>query len=373
MAGQPYTPDVGRRGWGRGSLYRHAVIVNGKRRVYYRVAINLGTDPFGKRIRREWQRRTKEEATRVLEENLRRLRVGLPLEEGRVTLGVYGAAWLEGMRPNVRPTTWSFYDVLVRLHLADLAYVDLNRLTAGMVRELVATRVKEGYASRTVRGVVGVLSMILRQAMREGLIVMNVTEGIRLPKFTERPARPFTTEEAYHFLEAVKGDWLESLFVTAIGTGLRRGELVGLSWSDVDLEAGVVHVRQAKTARGVRTIPMPPFVIEALREHGRGVGPIWKVTEDAVTRHFRLLCQRVGLPRVRFHDLRHTTATLLLAEGVDPLVIQSILGHTSLAVTARYAHVVSESQVEAMRRLGARLAGQSAGHPDEEASRETNG
>jgi len=336
---------MGRRGWREGSVYRRS---DGS----WVAAISLGRDGEGRRVRKEYRAPTRQEAARKLAENLRRLRGGLPLEDERMTLGAYAESWLAGVKPNVRASTWAFYEVLVRLHLRDLAHLPLIRLTPAAIRSLVAERVREGYAPRTVRGVLAVLGMVLRQAQGDGFLVRNPAAAVAMPKLEQRAARHFSVAEARRFLAAVVGGPLEALYVTALGTGLRRGELLALQWGDVDLDGGLLRVRAAKTPSGIRDVPLPAFVVEVLRRQGRGVGPLWRVSPSHVSRRFTVVCARAGLPRLTFHELRHSCASLLLAEGVEPLVIASILGHSKVVMTARYAHVIRESQIAAMSKLG---------------------
>jgi len=194
-----------------------------------------------------------------------------------------------------------------------------------------------------------------------------------------------TPDEVHALLDAAKGDRFEAILTVAIAVGLRRGEALGLKWSDIDLDAAVLRVRRAlvyvdgdlrfvdpKSKRSRRTIPLPSVSIHALREHRRrqaaqrlAAGPDWD-DEDLVFpsatggpmdpnnlgRHFRALCDRAGIGRVRLHDLRHTCASLLLAQNVHPRVVMEILGHSGIAITMdTYSHVLPELQREAADRM----------------------
>ncbi len=192
-------------------------------------------------------------------------------------------------------------------------------------------------------------------------------------------------------LHAAKGERLEARFTVALTLGLRQGETLGLRWQDVDLEAGDLRVRVAlqrvkgklqlvepKTPGSRRALPVPPSVVLALREHRRNqleerlaVGPLWQdsglvftttigTPPDAtnVVRHCRAILDRAGLPRMRYHDLRHACASLLLAQGVKLRTIMEILGHSQLSTTAEvYAHVLPALQGDAANRMEALLTG----------------
>lgn len=207
-----------------------------------------------------------------------------------------------------------------------------------------------------------------------------------------------TPTQARTFLDAIRGDRLEALYAVAVALGLRQGEILGLRWADVDLDVGKITVCQAlqrvdgrltfvepKSRRSRRTIPMPPTVARALRAHrARQLeerltgGPDWN-EHDLVfvsttgtpldgrnlTRRFQAVLERAGLPRMRFHDARHTCASLLLAQGVQPRVIMETLGHSQIGLTLNtYAHVIPELQREAAERMEEVLAWAGTTKPD---------
>jgi integrase len=198
-----------------------------------------------------------------------------------------------------------------------------------------------------------------------------------------------TREQAQTFLSQVAGDRLEALYVLALATGARQGELLGLRWEDVDLEAGRLAIRHTlsridgslgdpKTARGRRTVPLPPFVVTSLREHRRrqleqrlAAGRRWvdggfvfttrtgtALHSKNVLRAFQAALERAALPRVRFHDLRHSAATLLLAQGVSIHEVSWMLGHASIAITAdTYGHASEASERRTAAAMQAALTG----------------
>lgn len=336
-----------RREWGSGSCYQ-------TKAGRWRVAVSLGRDPFGKRIRKEWQRSSEKGARAKLAEVARRLDRGLPVEEARVTLAAYGPTWLASIASSVKPSTFAFYRTLLEVHLteSDFGPLRVARITPATVRALIGRMQSEGYRPRTIRGVLDVLRQVLRQAMADGIVDRNVVELVRRPRLEQAEPRHLTADQARRFLDAARADPLYSLFAVALGTGLRRGELLALTWRDVDLEAGTINVRAAKTAAGVRRIPLAPFAAAALAELEHAPGPIWLVSPTSATKRAAKIATSIGVEGMTLHSLRHSTASLLLDAGVDPLTIQSILGHTRVSMTAWYARAGDEARREAMAKLG---------------------
>lgn len=336
-----------RREWGSGSIYP-------TKRGYWRVSIPLASAGLGRR-RQEWQFRTEAAARRQLEAVQRRLARGQPAEESRMTLAEYAPEWLASL--TVKPSTVAMYRSLVTHQLGELRDYRLTRIMPADIRRLLAEREREGYSGRTRRGILDVLRMIFRLAERDGIVERNVAELVDAPRIDAKEPVHFTAEQAKRFLEAAKDDGLYALYAVALGTGLRRGELLALTWRDVDLAARTLTVRRAKTVAGVRTVPLPAFAGDALASLLRNPGPIFPVSPSHATRHVAVICERAGLPRLTFHQLRHSTASILLAEGVDPLTIRGILGHSRLSTTAHYARAEDAQKREALERLGRAVNG----------------
>lgn len=349
MAGQPYHDDVSRRPWGSGAIYP---VKRG-----WRVALNSGSDPFGKRIRQEWQFADEAAARRFLEQVQNRLRRGLPAEESKVTVGAYALEWLDS-RETAGPATIAMYRHLIANQLTEIADVRVAHLGAADVRHLIGSLRRAGYAPRTIRGAVDVLRMVLRMAMADGIVDRNVAELVERPQLDQAEPLHFTAEQARKFLAAAKisdpDDW--PIYVVALGTGLRRGELLALTWRDVSLKARTITVRQAKTKAGERTIAMSSTVYDVFRAiRPRRPGPIWRRDATRLTRRVGLICEAANLPKLTFHGLRHSAASIMLAEGVHPLVIQQTLGHSRVAMTGHYAHAELGQQREGMERLAAAM------------------
>jgi integrase len=230
--------------------------------------------------------------------------------------------------------------------------------------------------------VVLALRAMLAEAVREELITRNPAAIVRPPSLVHEEVKPWTPEEASQFLRATAGHRLYALFAVGVAVGLRNGELLALQWSDVDLDGGLVHVRQnvqrlpelglvygrPKTARSRRTIPLPARSVKVLRAHRArqaaevlALGPAWNecglvftssvgtlIEPRNLSRLFDQLIAAAGVRRIRFHGLRHTCASLLLAQGVPPRVVMDVLGHSQIAITMDlYSHVMPTALREA--------------------------
>lgn len=333
-----------RREWGSGSIYPTA-------RGYWRVSVPLPSDGLGRR-RQEWQYRTEAAARRQLETVQRRLARGLPAEEGRLTVAEYAIEWLAQLQ--VKPATKAMYGSIVRNQLGNVASMRLTRVAPPDIRALLAERDREGYAGRTRRAILDVLRMMFRMAEGDQLVDSNPAALVKAPRIDAKEPVHFTAEQARRFLDAARSDALYGLYAVALGTGLRRGELLALTWADVDRDG--VRVRTGKTRAASRRVPLPRFAREALVSVDRRPGPIWPYSPSYVTRHVGVICKRAGVPVIGMHGLRHSAASILLAEGVPIEVIRSLLGHTNASMTAHYARPEDAMKREALERLGRAVA-----------------
>ena len=262
-----------------------------------------------------------------------------------------------------------------------------------MLGSLIAHKTREGrLAPRTIQYMHSVLRAALNQAVRWRMVHFNAAAMVSAPRGARIEPKVLTPKEARQLLDAARGDRLEALYSVALALGLRQGEALGLKWSDVDLDAGTLRVRRAaqriphqgtqlvetKTVRSRRTLVMPPVVISALRSHRArqnlerlAAGERW-IDNDLVfasmtgtlsdgpnvTHRFRRLLNKAGLPPMRFHDLRHACASLLLVQGVHPRVVMETLGHSQISLTMNtYSHVLPALQTEAAEKMEALLGG----------------
>jgi integrase len=313
----------------------------------------------------------------------RDLDAGLDLGTAKQTVGAFLDRWLVDVaKPTVRPKTYASYAQLVRLHLKPaLGHHQLAKLSPQHVQAMMNAKSAAGLSPRTVQYLRAILRRALGQALKWGLVSRNVATLVDPPRSQRQDVTPLSPLQARAFLTAAEGDRLEALYSVAIALGLRQGEALGLRWDDVDLDAGMLKVRHAlqridgtlqlvepKTKRSKRTIPMPPTIVTALREHRVRqleerliAGPRWQehnlvfpstigTPADArnIVRRFHAILDQAGLPSMRFHDLRHTCASLLLAQHVPPRVVMETLGHSQIALTMdTYSHVMPVMQREA--------------------------
>ncbi len=306
-----------------------------------------------------------------------------------MTIGDYLERWLEHIRQRVRTRTSERYAGIVRGHLIPrLGHIPLRKLTPLVIQQFEAKaleggrlRGEGGLSPQTVLHLHRVLSEALRQAVRWQLLPANPAAAVSPPRPRRAEIAIVGPESAQAILDAARGTAVEIPVTVAIGTGMRRGEILGLRWADMDLEAHVAHVRQTlqdttnglvfeapKTDRSRRTVSLPEFVVSALRRHRSdqaarrlALGRAWldhdlvldrgdggPMRPDSLSSGFRQLTKRSGLDGTRFHDLRHAHATLMLAAGVHPKVVSERLGHSGVAITLdTYSHVIPALQAEA--------------------------
>ncbi len=303
-----------------------------------------------------------------------------PLSQ-QLTVGAFLSDWAELALTRLRPRTAESYAAMVRLYLIPaIGRIPLAKLEPEHVRRMLGDLAARGTLSATTRRYVrSVLRTALGQALREGKVLRNVAALVDPPAKAHRELRPLSREQVRSFLDGIRGDRLEALYVTALGTGLRQGELLALRWSDVDLERGELTVRHTlgrftrqlaptKTERSRRTLRLPHRVTEALTAHrelqkvvplsglvftSQAGAPLQSVN---VTRDLQRHLRRPALPHQRFHDLCHAFATLALEAGEDLGVVSRILGHTTLATTADiYAHLTPAMLDHAAERMDAIL------------------
>ena len=355
-----------------------------KRGSSYSVVLDLGRGPDGKRIRK-WHSgfATKRDAERARVELLGRIDQGAYVEPSRLTVAAFlRDQWLPGLKAQVRPGTWEEHRSKVDVHICPAFGGErLQRLSPAHLNALYADLLAKGLSARTVLHVHATIRRALADAVKWNYLPRNVAQQASPP----RPGRPelttWTASELRGFLEHVTGDRLYGLWLLAASTGMRRGEVLGLRWADVDLQAARVAVRQAlvavghqvvtsepKTAKGRRSVALDPATVEALKAHRKqqlaerlAWGPAWVdsglvfTREDGrplhpreVTRAFSRHVLAAGLPVIRLHDLRHTHATLALQAGVHPKVVQERLGHANIAITLdTYSHAVPALEEQA--------------------------
>ncbi|MEE1767535.1 tyrosine-type recombinase/integrase [Streptomyces sp. JV185] len=368
---------------------------------------------------------TRRETADKLAEKIADSNCGLPVATADSALGDYLTYWLGSVAVHrLRENTHTRYTACVRLHLIPgLGTKKVARLTAKDVRTFldrlrttcqccaqgldierkqccaVGECCQKHLSALTVAYVHSVLKSALEHAVREDELPRNVARNVKTTTYQPRRFRPLTAAEARQFLDAARADRLHALYELALRTGLRKGELLGLRWEDLDLTTGTASIRRSlqrtrtgglthlptKTRASERRIALPTECLHSLKEHKERqdtereiAGSDWRdnglvfttptgrpLDPANLTRRFRSFLDRAGLRRIRFHDLRHSTATLLLEQGVDLVVIKELLGHAHIGVTAGvYAHVRLRLQRQAIDTLGNALGSTDDGPED---------
>jgi integrase len=263
----------------------------------------------------------------------------------------------------VAASTHKRYGQLLSLHAYPyIGRLRLAKLEPTHLARLYARRTKTGLSPTTVLQLHRVLHHALKDAHRQGLAPRNVAELVTPPVKAEHEFITLSPKHARRFLEVVAGDRLEALYVVALTTGMREGELLGLHWADVDLDAGAFHVtRRLKRRTSRRQVLLVRVAVQALKLHQerqeeerRRAGSTWDdrglVFPNTIGRPINPLPDKAGLPRMRFHDLRHSAATLLLGMGVHPKIVSELLGHTQIGITLDlYSHVTATMQRDAVQ------------------------
>jgi integrase len=340
---------------------------------------------------------TKKEAQEELRKVQNQADLGTLPSTEKWRLADYLRHWLDKVvRPTIRKNTQASYDGVIRNHISKhIGGVLLARLTPVHVQGLYSSMEKERTSPRTRQLAHAVLRSSLDQAVRWNLVVRNVCDAVDAPRVPKKELRVYGPEEVRELLKTAEEHRLEALFVLAVSTGLRQGELFGLQWGDIDLETGTIFVQrqleevnghlaltEPKSAKGRRRIDLPGMAVDALWTHkarmlaeGHLDGQVFCDSEGGFLRksnfirkvfkplirktndRLRREAEKTGrepkvLPDIRFHDLRHTSATLLLSQGVHPKIVQERLGHSQISLTLdTYSHVLPGLQKEAATKL----------------------
>src|SRR5579883_2315724 len=375
---------MGKRGNGEGSVYQRKddgkwvaslTLDNGKRKVFY-----------GK---------TKKEVTDKLIKARSEQQQGMLITAPTQLLKDYLEHWIEEVqRPTIRLSSYVKYRKVLNAYiLPELGHIQLQKLTPQRVQMLYAKKLKDGLSPKTVNAIHGVLHKALDNAVKWSLVALNVFDAVSPPRVPLTEKRVLTVEQARMLLNSVREQRLEVLLTLALTTGMRRGEILALRWSDVNLREGSLQVRRTvdyiphygyvetepKTARGRRTIMLAPFVVEMLRTHhmaqmeARDKANGQWIDRDLVfsglhgdyfnpaflLKVFKHVLIDAGLPPMRFHDLRHSAATILLSMKIHPKIVQEVLGHSTINMTLdTYSHVLPTMQRDVIEKWNQAFRGE---------------
>ncbi len=359
------------------------------------------TKPWVAQITLENQRKktvgyfkTRQEAQLALRKALNDLEQGTFITEKDQTVREYMEHWLEYIhKPTIRLTTYILYRRILAKHiLPSLGGIALRRLRPEHIDHLYAEKRAANLAPKTISNIHKLLNTALNDAVGRNKLARNVLTMVKSPRALSAERPVFAPEQATHLLEALRNHRFEVLVIMALVTGMREGELLALRWQDIDFQQGKLQVTRTvtykakygfiitepKSAKGKRSIALPAFLLGLLKKHRIAhqemrlkAGEQWK-HEDLVfctqqgnfltdtflrERYYRIL-EQAQLPRIHFHDLRHSTASILLAMGVNIKVVQELLGHSHVTITLGiYGHVLPGMQEDAMRKMGDLLGG----------------
>ena len=381
---------MARRGHGEGSIYQRSdgrwaasiSLEGGKRKTFY-----------GK---------TRKAVQEQLKTALHQQQQGILATGPQQKVEQFLQHWLENVhKQSIRSRTYERYEEIVRLHLVPgIGHHQLQKLSPQHLQSFYTNKLEEGLSTTTVISFHNVLHKALETAVRWNFISRNVCDLVSPPRRKRFEIQPLSVEQVQQLLAVTRDHRQEALFLLALATGMRRGELLGLKWQDINFQAEMLQIRriltrvptkvkkpqgatyveaEPKTEKGRRSILLPQFVLEALKLHRfrqsearlkagvewqehdyvfcTSVGTHLHPTRD-VLNQLKVLLAKAGLPAIRFHDLRHSSATMLLSMGVHPKIVQEILGHSQISMTLdTYSHVLPTMQKEAMSKLNELLQG----------------
>ncbi|GEA15567.1 site-specific integrase [Moorella sp. E308F] len=365
-------------------------------------AITVGRTEEGKQKRIFFYGKTRQEVADKLAKALNDIKQGTFVEPDKLTVGEWLDTWLnEYVKPHVRPTTWGGYEYIVRQHLKPaLGKIRLKDLRPDHLQKLYNEKLAGGrvdgqgqLSNRTVRLMHVVIHAALKQAMKNQLVIRNVADATKPPSLKKKEIRVLSPEEQARFISILKDDRLGAAFLLDLATGLRRGELLGLRWRDVNLEEGTITINQSlvevrtgnaegkktmlmfqepKTKQSKRTIPIPKSILTELKAHKirqdhekSQAGPKYQdndlvfataegkpINPRNFNRSFYRLVKKAGLPPINPHALRHTFATRLLEADEHPKVVQDLLGHSQISLTLdTYSHASMDLKRRAAEKL----------------------
>jgi integrase len=370
-----------RRGSGEGSIYQRQ---DGR----WCAQVSLGFKPGGKPHRKLLYGKTRVEVSEAMKRTLREQQLGLVITSDRQTVAQFLTDWLENtVKPKNKQLTYRSYEWIVRTHLVPgLGRIPLVKLTPQKLQAFVNERHAAGLSAATVKHINATLRAALSQAQRWQLVHQDAAKLVTLPRSVRYQAKILTPDQANQLMQAIVGHRHEALFTVALTMGLRRGEILGLRWCDVDLEKGSLEVSHSlervkaeglrlsepKSDQAKRKLRIPQICLKILASHRsdqdrqrQWAGSKWHnddfvfttsigtpVQPDHLSRDFPAVLAAANLPRVRFHDLRHSCASLLFFLGVHPKLVQETLGHSTFQLTMdTYSHMIPALRNEVADRM----------------------
>lgn len=385
---------------GAGSIRKKTVIRNGQPYTYWEARVTIGTDPgTGKQLRRSFSGKTQKEVREKMQAAAVAVNDGDYFEPAKITVGQWLDTWAAEYLNSVKPRTVESYRANIKQHikpaigakrLSELTAVDVQRLYNGLTNKHNG----KPLSAKSKKNVHGTLHKALEKAVSLGYIRHNPADKPDLPKIQKAEIKPLADGEMVSFLDAIKGSEYEPVYTVTLFTGMREGEVLGLTWDCIDFKAGTITIKQqlqkvrgtggeytlASTKNGKTRIVSPAsYVMQVLTNQRKAqseqrlkAGPAWSnpfnlvftnalgknLCAQTVYLHFKKLAAAAGVPAARFHDLRHSYAVAALRSGDDIKTVQENLGHHTAAFTLdTYMHVTEQMRQESARRMDSFIAG----------------
>lgn len=364
----------------------------------WRASIQIGFQDNGKPDRKQFYGKTQKEVKEKLEEYKRQMLIGTTLNKEKLTLENWFYTWLFNYKKDeLKPTSFTRYYNLYKNYIknTNLGKIKLQDLKAAHLQKYYKNLLKQGVSIGTINQLNGKIKTCLSEAERQEYVLKNYAKMVKLPKSQEnKEIIILTKEQQEKLLETIKGHDLELLYIIALGTGMRKGEIRGLKWSDVDFIKGEITVNRTisniaiyendeivgwkqieqtpKTKNSLRTIPLPKNILTKLKkykkeqnEHILYMGDAYNnndyvfpnvkgelIDEKTPGRRLNTILKHIGIKPIKFHALRHTYATRLFEAGVPPKTVQHLMGHSDITTTMNiYTHVMKNEKLEAVEKI----------------------
>lgn len=387
---------AGKAAQGAGTIRKKTVTRNGKSYTYWEARYSVGTDPgTGKQIQRSISGKTQKEVSTKLKAATAAIDAGTYIAPNKMSVGEWLDIWTKDYLGGVKPRTVESYTQQIETHIRPaLGAIKLELLNAHTIQEFYNALGephgdKSGLSPKSVKNIHGILHKSLQQAVAIGYLRFNPADACTLPRVVRKELHPLDEEGITLFIEAVKGHPLERVFLVTLFTGMRRGEVLGLTWDCVDFANGMILINKqlqktpgggsnytlvsTKNSKG-RSITPAPSVMDVLRTQRRvqaewrlKAGPLWNdgglVFTDEMGNHlipqtvyhnFKRVVAAIGLPETRFHDLRHSYAVAAIRSGDDIKTVQGNLGHATASFTLDvYGHVTEQMKKDSADRMEA--------------------
>jgi len=349
----------------------------------------MGKDAISGKYKYQWitVKGTKKEADQKLAEILHQKDTGTFIKPAKTTVSEYLQLWLADHKLHLSPRGYERYSDIVNQHLIpDFGNLPLDHLKPEHIQKHYTSCEKKGLSAGTISYHHAVIHVALKTAVKRGLLYRNPADAVDPPSTHHKEMKTWTEDQVNVFTEVAKGSRYYVLFYTALFSGMRRSELLGLKWEDVDLMFGQIYVRRSlhhlkdgsyvftepKSAKSRRTIALTPSNALLLKDHWeiqtleRSMAGILLSAKDlvfcdvegkplrpnSITRAWAVLAAKCGLPIIRLHDARHTHASIMLKQGIHPKIVQERLGHASIEMTLDiYSHVTPGLQEAAAKRF----------------------